>query len=212
MPATEVLTMAFGIVPNRSATAPSVSEGGGAFLHLCWPQPEDQTMSIANSATCDPRRSAPFAAVAARRAADLTKRPGIRAYSLPTTCRAISSHGDPAPAWQIREEEGEYDIPDPMEGENYEPDPDLFDAADAHTEEQREAMALLDDAENLLSVLMAAIEEDGDSRAMQAEAVLKVVRKKLTKAHTRIDRQESRHRNLFLAYFELKAQSDQEVK
>jgi rubrerythrin len=47
---------------------------------------------------------------------------------------------------------------------------------------------------------------------MQTEAVLKVVRKKLRKAHTRIDRQESRHRNLFLAYFELKARSDQEVE
>jgi hypothetical protein len=43
MPANEVLTMAFGIVPNRSAPAPSVSEGGRAFLHLRWPQPEDQT-------------------------------------------------------------------------------------------------------------------------------------------------------------------------
>jgi hypothetical protein len=45
---------------------------------------------------------------------------------------------------------------------------------------------------------------------MQAEAVLKVVRKKLRKAHTRIDRQETHHRNLFLAYFALKAQPDQE--
>jgi hypothetical protein len=69
-------------------------------------------------------------------------------------------------------------------------------------------MALLDDAENLLAVLMAAIEDDGDSRAMQADAVLRVVRKKLRKAHTRIDRQDDRHRNLFLTYFALKEQSD----
>jgi hypothetical protein len=34
------------------------------------------------------------------------------------------------------------------------------------------------------------------------------VRKKLRKAHTRIDRQDARHRNLFLAYFELKARSE----
>lgn len=170
-------------------------------------------MSIANSATCDtPRRSTRLAAVAARPAAGLTKRPGIRAYSLPTICRATSSHGDPAPSCQIREKEGEYDIPDPTEDENYEPDPELFDAADEHTEPQREAMALLDDAENLLSVLLASMEQETDSRAMQAEAVLKIVRKKLKKAHTRIDRQESRHRNLFLAYFELKAQSDQDVE
>jgi hypothetical protein len=61
-------------------------------------------------------------------------------------------------------------------------------------------------------MLMSAIEDDGDSRAMQAEAVLKVVRKKLRKAHIRIDLQETRHRNLFLAYFELKARSDREVE
>jgi hypothetical protein len=166
-------------------------------------------MTIANSVTCDtPRRPAPLAAAVA----GLMKRSGIRAYSLPSACRTTSLHGDPAAGWQVREEEGEYDIPDPTEDENYEPDPELFDAADADTKEQREAMALLDDTENFLSVLMAAIEEDGDSRAMQAEAVLKVVRKKLKKAHTRIDRQESRHRNLFLAYFELKARSDQDVE
>jgi hypothetical protein len=153
-----------------------------------------------------------LAAVATRSADGLTKRPGIRAYSLPTACRAASPHGNPAPAWQIREEEGEYDIPDPTEDANCESDPELFEAAEAHTEEQREAMALLDDAENLLGVLMAAIEDDSDDRAMQVEAVLKIVRKKLNKAHTRIDRQESRHRDLFLAYFALKAQSDQEAE
>jgi hypothetical protein len=170
-------------------------------------------MSIANSATCDtPRHPVHLAAVATRAAAGLTKRSGIRARSFPTACRAASLHGNPAPAWQVQEEEGEYDIPDPMEDENFEPDPELFDAADAHTEEQREAMALLDDAENLLAVLMAAIEDDGDSRAMQAEAVLRVVRKKLRKAHIRIDRQDDRHRNLFLAYFALKEQSDQEAE
>jgi rubrerythrin len=69
-------------------------------------------------------------------------------------------------------------------------------------------MALLDDAENLLTVLLASMEQESDSRAMQAEAVLKIVRKKLRKAHTRIDRQDARHRNLFLAYFELKARSE----
>lgn len=66
-------------------------------------------------------------------------------------------------------------------------------------------MSLPDDVENLLAVLLDAIEDGGDSRAMQVEALLKVVRKKLRKAHTCIDRQESRPGNLFLAYFELKA-------
>jgi hypothetical protein len=174
---------------------------------------EDQTMSITHSATCDtPRRPVRLGAVATRPAAGLTKRPAIRAYSLPTACRAISSHGDPTPAWQVREEQGEYDIPDPREDENFEPDRELFHAADAYTEELREAMGLLDEAENLLAVLMAAIENDADSRAAQAEAVLKAARKKLNKAHTRIDRQDGRHRDLFLAYFALKAQSDQQAE
>jgi hypothetical protein len=150
--------------------------------------------------------------VAARPAADLTKRPRIRAYSLPAICRPASPHGDPAVAWQVREDEGEYDVPDLLNDRSYEPDPALYDAAHAHTEAQREAMALLDDVENLLAVLLASIEDDGDSRAMQVEAVLKVVRKKLNKAHTRIDRQESRHRKLFLAYFELKARSEKAAK
>jgi hypothetical protein len=82
-------------------------------------------------------------------------------------------------------------------------------AAAAETEEQREAMALLDDAENLLAVLLASLEQEGDSRAMQAEAVLKVVRKKLKNAHVRIDRQERSQRNIFLAYFELKPRAEE---
>jgi hypothetical protein len=52
---------------------------------------------------------------------------------------------------------------------------------------------------------MASVEHEGDSRAVQAEAVLKIVKSKLKGAHTRIDRQDARYRNLFLAYFEFKA-------
>jgi hypothetical protein len=70
-------------------------------------------------------------------------------------------------------------------------------------------MALLDDAENLVAVLMASMEHEGDSRAMQAEAVLKIVRKKLRKAHVRIDRQDARHQELLAAYFELKGRAEE---
>jgi hypothetical protein len=167
-------------------------------------------MSIANSATCDTRRvQAPFAAVAVRPVAGLTKQPGLGGYSPPATCHA-SARRRPAAGWQIREE-GEYYIPDLLTDEDYEPDPALSDAADAHTEAQREAMALLDGTENLLGVLLASIEYESDSRAMQADAVLKIVKKKLKKAHVRIDRQEGDHRNLFLAYFELKARLGKEA-
>jgi hypothetical protein len=149
--------------------------------------------------------------VAGRPVAGRTKHPEIRVYELPATCRpAPSPRFDPAAGWQVREE-GEYYIPDLLKDDNYEPDPALYDAAAAHTESQREAMGLLDVAENLLAVLLASVEDEGDDRAMQAEAVLKIVKKKLTKAHTRIDRQEARHRNLFLAYFELKARLRKEA-
>jgi hypothetical protein len=167
-------------------------------------------MSIANSATCDTRRiPAPFATVAVRPVAGLTKHPGLGRYSSPATCHA-PAHRRPSAGWQVREED-EYYIPDLLTDDDYEPDPALSDAADVHTEAQREAMALLDDAENLLGVLLASIEYETDSRAMQADAVLKIVKKKLKKAHIRIDRQESDHRNLILAYFELKARLGKEA-
>lgn len=161
-------------------------------------------MSIANPAPCDTPRPTPLASEAVRSAAGLPKVSEIRAYPRLDICRAASPHGDSAAGWQVREDGDEYDIPDLLGHEDYEPEAVLSDAACEHTEGEREAMALLDDAENLLSVLLDAIEDDGDSRAMQTEAVLKVVGKKLRKAHTRIDRQEWRHRNLFLAYFDLK--------
>jgi hypothetical protein len=165
-------------------------------------------MSIANSATCGtPRRI--LLTAAAVRGAGLTKDPGTRDYSLPSTCRA-TSRLDPSAGWQVCEAE-QYYIPDLLTDEDYEPELALSDAADARTEAQREAMALLDDAENLLGVLLASIEYESDTRAMQAEAVLKIVKKKLKKAHARIDRQEGDHRNLFLAYFELKARLGKEA-
>jgi hypothetical protein len=60
-------------------------------------------------------------------------------------------------------------------------------------------MASLDDAENLVAVLMASVEYETDSRAMQVETVLKIVREKLREAHGRIDRQDARHQKLFAA-------------
>jgi hypothetical protein len=153
-------------------------------------------------------------AVAGRAAGGSAERPKAGVYALPAICgsRAVRAptvrlrrrRRDPAVGWQVREE-GEYYIPDPSEDEDYDPDPALFDAAEAHTEEQRKAMALIDDAENLLAVLLASIEQESDSRAMQADTVLRIAKKKLRKAHARIDRQDERYRTLFLAYFALKA-------
>jgi hypothetical protein len=150
---------------------------------------------------CNPQTTIP--APAARAVAGRPKLAAVRAYSLPAADRPAAAAG-----WQVREEP-EYYIPDVRSDKDYEPDPELIEAADAHTEGQREAMALLDEAENLVAVLLASMGDEGDSRAMQAEAVLKVVKKKLKKAHVRIDRQDSRHRNLFVAYFELKGRAEE---
>lgn len=57
------------------------------------------------------------------------------------------------------------------------------------------------------AVLLASIEEEGDSRPMQADTVLRIAKKKLWKVRARIDRQEAEHRNLFLAYFDRKERS-----
>ena len=170
-------------------------------------------MSIANSATCDtPRRPTSLASGTVQPAAGLPKVSEIRAYQLPNICRAASLPSDPATGWQVREDGEEYEIPDLLGDEDYEPEAVLSHAAFEHTEAERKAMGLLDDAENLLSVLLDAIQDDGDSRAMQTEAVLKVVGKKLRKAHTRVDRQEWRHRNLFLAYFDLKCRVQKDAE
>jgi hypothetical protein len=177
-------------------------------------------MSTLNLAISDSfSREALLDPVAGRAAGDSAERPEDSVYALPAICgsRAVRAptgrfrrlRRDPVVGWQVREE-GEYYIPDPSEDEDFDPDPALFDAAEAHTEEQREAMAIIDDAENLLAVLLASIEQESDSRAMQADTVLRIAKKKLRKAHARIDRQEADHRNLFLAYFELKERSEKD--
>jgi hypothetical protein len=162
-------------------------------------------MIIANTDTYDARSPQTIVpAIAARAIGGRPTRPEARANPL----RGTGSSEPPcSTAWQVREEPAYY-IPDLLSDKDRKTEPGLFAAADAHAEGLRDAMALLDEAENLVTVLTASMEHEGDSRAMQAEAVLKIVRKKLTKAHTRIDRQHTRHRNLFLAYFELKARSE----
>ena len=67
---------------------------------------------------------------------------------------------------------------------------------------------LLDDALNLVELMLAAIGDESDSRAIQAEAGLKAVKKKLLKANTRVDKHDTRHTNLFLAYFDLRHKAE----
>lgn len=80
---------------------------------------------------------------------------------------------------------------------------ELYHAADEHARHLRRAQGRLEDVLNLAGVLRGSIGDEGDSRAMQAETVLKIVERKLNKALNPLDRHDSRHRNLFFAYFDL---------
>jgi hypothetical protein len=171
-------------------------------------------MIIANTGTYDARsHKTPILASPAHAAAGPPSPSSNRAYFLRCTGDSIDNplYPDPAADWQVREE-GEYYIPDFLSDRDYEPDPELSEAAYAHSEGLHQAQAYLDEAVNLVAVLVASMEDVGDSRAMQAETVLTIVEKKLNKAHTRIDRHEARHRNLFLAYFDLKERQSKKAE
>jgi hypothetical protein len=132
------------------------------------------------------------------------------------TCAASSRHSLLPPvrlhapaAWQVREE-GEYYIPDVLETEDYDANPALTDAASAHTRNVQDVQQQLDDAASLVGVLLDAVEQDSDTRAAQTRTVLEFTVECLHKAHHLLDEQESRGRNLFLAYFELKGEMEAE--
>lgn len=104
---------------------------------------------------------------------------------------------------QVREDK-EFYIPDFMSENPYQTRPAIYSAANEQARELREAEQHLDDALNLAGVLRAAVQGEDDSRAMQADTVLKIIEKKLSEAHNCIDRHSARHLNLFMAYFDLK--------
>jgi hypothetical protein len=101
-------------------------------------------------------------------------------------------------------EDGDFYIPDFLTAEPYRSRPQVYSAANDHAGELRKAQQQLDDVLNLARVLRASVQGESDSRAMQADTVLKIVEKKLSKAHALIDRHDARHLNLFMAYFDLK--------
>lgn len=94
-------------------------------------------------------------------------------------------------------------------GDGHDVDWEAHSAADEHVNGLRNAQRDLDEALNLSTVLRAAMDEDGDSRAMQADTVLKVVEKKVKKAHDRVDKHASRCERLFLAWCESRRTPDE---
>jgi thiamine pyrophosphokinase len=122
----------------------------------------------------------------------------IRTMSLETIARSAVT------AFRQLKEDPEFYIPDYIMGDPDSSRPDLYAAADDHARELRKAEKHLDDALNLAGVLRASFQDAGDSRAMQADTVLKIIEKLLNKAHTCIDRHDTRFMNLFMAYFDSK--------
>ena len=116
-----------------------------------------------------------------------------------------------ATARLLRENGGRYTA-DPADDEDDPATPSLSNAADLHTRYARDAQALLDDAVNLLGVLLDAVEQDGDTRAEQARTVLGMAVECLHGAHRAIDEQESRDQELYLAYAGLKAAMEEEER
>ena len=108
--------------------------------------------------------------------------------------------------WRVREDRGYY-VPDLLSDKGYDPDRQAYAAAEDHATHLRDAERLLNDALNLVGLMLAAVGDDCDSRAMQSETTLKIIEKKLRKMHRRIDRHDRRHTNLFLAYCGLKDQA-----
>jgi hypothetical protein len=142
--------------------------------------------NTANAATYDAAsHPTTFLAMAVRPAAALPTLSSNRVYSLTGTGRPASPHFAYVPGLQVREEREHYlpDLPRRADDEEYEADPELSDAARAHTGNVRRALGLLDDAINLVAVLLAAVEQDADTRGAQARTVLEMAVECIHEAH-----------------------------
>ncbi len=112
---------------------------------------------------------------------------------------------------QVREDK-EFYVPDLLSDKDYEANSKAYAASEEHAKHLHEAEGLLHDAWNLVRLMLAAMGDESDSRAMQTEAGLKVIEKKLSKAHSQIDKLHTRYTNLFFAYFDLKDKTDEDEK
>jgi hypothetical protein len=117
-----------------------------------------------------------FPAMAVRPAAALPTLLKNRAWSLTDTGRPASPHFAYVTGLKVREEGEHYlpDLPRRTDDEEYQADPELSDAARAHTGNVRRALKHLDDAINLVGVLLDAAEHDNSTRSVQARTVLEM--------------------------------------
>ncbi len=109
--------------------------------------------------------------------------------------------------WQVREDQRFY-VPDLLSDKNYDADRLAHAAARDYAVHLQKAEGLVCQAEDLVGLMRAAISYESDARAMQADTALAVIEKKLCKAHSRINKHDRRHSNLFLAYCDLRGKTD----
>jgi hypothetical protein len=139
-----------------------------------------RTIIIANTANAPQPTTAShpttFPAMTVRPAAAQPALSSNRACSLTGTGRPASPHFAYVPGLKVRDEGEHYlpDLPRRADDEEYEADPELSDAARAHTGNIHRVLALLDDAIILVGVLLAAVEQDADTRGAQARTVLEI--------------------------------------
>jgi hypothetical protein len=101
-----------------------------------------------------------------------------------------------------------YAIPDVLSNMEAGSHADIYAAAEEHATELRVAEGELDEAINLVAVLLGFMQSVEEAEAMQVETVARLVKVRLDKVYRRIDRHGIAHTNLFLAYFELKARAE----
>ena len=83
-------------------------------------------------------------------------------------------------------------------------DPDTPPAERFDSDALRDTEGLLDDALNLVGLMLAAVENESDSRAMQTETALRAVERRLRTARIRADEHDTCHARLLSAYRDLK--------
>lgn len=113
--------------------------------------------------------------------------------------------------WLVREDRSFY-VPDLLSDKHYDTDPKASAAAEDHAGHLRDAERLLCETQDLVGLMRAAIGDECDARAMQSDTALKIIEKKLRKAHIRVNKHDRRHTNLFLAYFDLKEETGRAAK
>ena len=140
---------------------------------------------------------------------------GGRAYPLSTADRAENDPFIQTRAnWQVRENEEyqRFSVPDLLSDKDYDADRQAYSAAREYAVHLQKAEGLVCQAGDLVGLMLAAIGEECDARAMQSYAALKVIEETLRKAHRCVNKHDRRHTNLFLAYVDLKDKSDESTE